>query len=87
MCNSFFLHIEWSLNIAFVNQFYCMHHGIGFKIIEFLQTFAMFSIGGWAAHGMVFSFRLLIYFTVIYLFVSIFLDALASLAFKLSVTE
>ena len=61
MCNSFFLHIEWSLNIAFVNQFYCMHHGIGFKIIEFLQTFAMFSIGGWAAHGMVFSFRLLIF--------------------------
>ena len=42
MCNSFFLHIEWSLNIAFVNQFYCMHHGIGFKIIEFLQTFAKF---------------------------------------------
>ena len=87
MCNSFFLHIEWSLNIAFVNQFYCMHHGIGFKIIEFLQTFAMFSIGGWAAHGMVFSFILLTYFTVIYLFVSIFLDALASLAFKLKVSE
>ena len=46
MSNSFYLHVEWSLNIAFVNQFYCMHHGIGFKIIEFLQTFAMFSIGG-----------------------------------------
>ena len=33
---------QWSVknkNITHVNQFYCMHHGLGFQIIEFEQTF------------------------------------------------
>ena len=72
---SFCPHMEWSLNIAFANQFYCRHYGIGFQIIEFLQIFAMFP--------QLFKAD----FTVIYLVVSLFLDALASLAFKLSLSK